>query len=71
MDVSSASERELGKIKDLESQRSLLNIQLLAIDQLKDQITKEKDNVNLNLNLEGTSILCLRALITNLNNLIG
>lgn len=70
MDVSSASELQLGKIKDLESQRSILKIQLLAIDQLKDQITKEKDNINLNLNLEGNIDPLMTGLIVNLNNLL-
>jgi len=70
MDVTSASESQLAKIKDLEAQRSLLKIQLLAIDQLKEQITKEKDNINLNLNLEGNIDPLLGGLITNLNNLL-
>ncbi len=70
MDVTSASESELGRIKDLEGQRSLLKIQLLAIDQLKEQITKEKDNINLNLNLEGNIDPLLSNLIINLNSLL-
>jgi len=70
LDVTSASESELAKIKDLEGQRSLLKIQLLAIDQLKEQITKEKDNINLNLNLEGNIDPLLGGLIANLNNLL-
>jgi capsular exopolysaccharide synthesis family protein len=70
MDVSSASELQLGKIKDLESQRSLLKVQMLAIEQLRDQITKEKDNINLNLNLEGNIDPLLAGLIANLNNLL-
>jgi len=70
MDVTSASESQLAKIKDLEAQRSLLKIQLLAIDQLKEQITKEKDNINLNLNLEGNIDPLLGGLITSLNNLL-
>ncbi|HTD39325.1 MAG TPA: Wzz/FepE/Etk N-terminal domain-containing protein, partial [Mucilaginibacter sp.] len=36
MDISSATGLEMGKMKDIESQRSLLKIQMLAIDQLKD-----------------------------------
>jgi capsular exopolysaccharide synthesis family protein len=68
MDVASASDLELGKIKDLESQRSVLNIQLIAIDQLRDQIAKEKGNVNLNLNLEGTIDPLLANLIAQLND---
>ncbi|HEY9003094.1 MAG TPA: polysaccharide biosynthesis tyrosine autokinase [Mucilaginibacter sp.] len=70
LDVTSASESELAKIKDLESQQSLLKIQLLAIDQLKEQITKEKDNINLNLNLEGNIDPLLGGLISSLNNLL-
>ncbi|MGZ3778832.1 MAG: GumC family protein, partial [Mucilaginibacter sp.] len=68
MDVASASEMELGQIKDLESQRSILNIQLIAIDQLRDQIAREKGNVNLNFNLEGTIDQLLSGLIVQLNN---
>lgn len=70
MDVNSASEAELGKIKELETQRSLLKMQLLAIDQLEEQITKEKDNISLNLNLEGSIDPLLGGLISSLNNLL-
>lgn len=70
MDVTAASELEFNKIKDLETQRSLLKIQLLAIDQLKNQITQEKDNISLNLNLEGNIDPLLGGLIVNLNNLL-
>jgi capsular exopolysaccharide synthesis family protein len=70
MDVSQSSEQELNKIKDLETQRTLLKIQLIAINQLRDQIMKEKDNINLNLNLEGNIDPLLGGLITNLDNLI-
>jgi len=69
-DISSASESALSKIKDLETQRSLLKMQLLAIDQLEEQITKEKDNINLNLNLEGNIDPLLGGLIGNLNGLL-
>ncbi|HVV54369.1 MAG TPA: polysaccharide biosynthesis tyrosine autokinase [Mucilaginibacter sp.] len=70
MDVNAASELELTKVKDLETQKSLLNIQLIAIDQLRDQITQEKNNVSLNLNLEGNIDPLLGGLITNLDNLL-
>lgn len=70
MDISSATEQQLGKEKEIETQRSLLKIQLIAINQLKEQITKEKDNVNLNLNLEGNIDPLLAGLIANLNNLL-
>lgn len=70
MDVSSASELQMTKLKDLETQLSLLKIQRLAIDQLKEQITKDKDNISLNLNLEGNIDPLLGQLILNLNNLL-
>ncbi|MGZ3763029.1 MAG: GumC family protein [Mucilaginibacter sp.] len=69
MDVTSASDLQLSKIKDLESQRSILKIQLIAIDQLKAQISREKD-INLNLNMEGAIDPLLGGLIGNLNNLL-
>lgn len=70
VDVSSASELQMAKIKDLETQLSILKIQRLAIDQLKEQITKDKDNISLNLNLEGNIDPLLGQLILNLNNLL-
>lgn len=70
LDVSSASELQMTKIKELETQLSLLKIQRLAIDQLKEQITKDKDNISLNLNLEGNIDPLLDRLIENLNNLL-
>ncbi|MDB5143819.1 MAG: polysaccharide biosynthesis tyrosine autokinase [Mucilaginibacter sp.] len=70
MNVSSATELQMGKIKDLESQRSILNIQLIAIDQLRDQIIQEKDNLSLNLNMEGQIDPLLSGIIIGLNNLL-
>ncbi|MFI5162334.1 MAG: GumC family protein [Sphingobacteriales bacterium] len=70
MSVSSSTELEMGSLKDFESQRSILKVQLLAIDQLKDQIAQEKDNVNLNLNLEGVIDPLLAGLIVQLNSLL-
>jgi tyrosine-protein kinase Etk/Wzc len=71
MDVSSASQQAMGQAKDLESQRSLLKIQLIALDQVKQEIVKEKENVNLNFNLGGVVEAGLDQLIQNLNNLLG
>ena len=70
LDISSSSELELGRIKELESQKSLLKIQLIAIDQLKEQITREKDNISLNFNLEGVMDPLLGGLIGSLDNLL-
>lgn len=70
IDVSSASQDALARAKDLGSQRTILNLQLIAIDQLKQQIIGEKDNITLNFNLEGTLDPLLTGLITELNGLI-
>lgn len=70
MDVSSASDVAIGKAKDIESQRQVLKIQLLAIDQLKDEIIKEKDNVTLNFNIGDVIEPQLTEFITNLNSIL-
>ena len=70
IDVSSAAGDALAKSKDLETQQSLLKIQLMAIDQLKEQITSEKENVSLNFNMEGNIDPLLGSLITSINTLI-
>lgn len=70
MDVTSAASTAITKANDLESQRSLLNIQLIAIDQLKADIVKGKDNVTLNFNMEGVTDSQLQSAIEKLDNLI-
>jgi tyrosine-protein kinase Etk/Wzc len=70
LDVTSASGEALSKANELESQRSLLNIQLMAISQLKQQMTREKENVSLNFNMEGSIDPLLGALLTNFNALL-
>jgi tyrosine-protein kinase Etk/Wzc len=70
MDVTSATDLALGKVKELEAQRSLLNIQLLAIDQLKQEIIKEKDNLNLNFSLDDQTNSQLGTFLAGLNTLI-
>lgn len=71
LDVSSASDAELGNISSLESQRSLLRIQLIAINQLKQQVDQEKNNVNISFNFEGNIDPLLTGLVTSLNGLIA
>jgi tyrosine-protein kinase Etk/Wzc len=70
MDVSSSANIVLSKVSELESQRSLLKIQLMAIEQLKKQIADDKNNVSLNFNLEGNVDPLLGVLTNNLNNLL-
>jgi tyrosine-protein kinase Etk/Wzc len=70
IDIGTAANDALSKSKDLGTQLSLLKIQLLAIGQLKDQITSEKDNVSLNFSMQGTIDPLLMQLISNINTLI-
>jgi tyrosine-protein kinase Etk/Wzc len=70
IDVNSAAADALARSKDFGSQRTLLKLELIAIDQLKDQIVSEKNNITLNFNLEGTIDPLLSGLIGTLNNLL-
>lgn len=70
IDVSASSQDALGRAKDLGSQRTLLKLQLIAINQLKQQIISEKDNITLNFNLEGSLDPLLSGLLVQLNSVI-
>ena len=70
LDVSTALSASVSKAAEVESNKSLLKIQLIAIDQLGDQITKEKDNVNLNFTTGGSANPSLEVLVGKLDNLI-
>ena len=72
MEVSSAAEAALGKAKDMESQQAILKLQLLAIDDVKQKIIKEKNNVNLNFDAGGGQIDAnLTTLISRLDGLFA
>lgn len=70
VDMTSASDQVLGKAKDLESQVSILKVQLMAIDQLKQDIVSKKDNVNVNFDLGGVDSQGLGDFISKLNSLL-
>ncbi len=69
-DVSSSAGVMLGKVQEVESQISLLNIQLIAINQLKQQINNEKNSVSLNFNMQGTVDPLLSGLLLRYNTLL-
>jgi tyrosine-protein kinase Etk/Wzc len=71
MDVSSAALPQVAKAADLESQRSLLKIQLKAIEDFKQQVIKEKDDVSLSFNMEGNADPSSGALVVNFNTLLN
>ncbi|MGI4806045.1 MAG: GumC family protein, partial [Janthinobacterium lividum] len=69
-DVSASATIVLGKVQEIESQKSLLNIQLIAINQLKQQINNEKNAVSLNFNMQGTVDPLLNGLLVRYNTLL-
>ncbi|MGI4751750.1 MAG: GumC family protein, partial [Janthinobacterium lividum] len=69
-DVNSSAALVLGKVQETESQKSLLNIQLIAINQLKQQISNEKNSVSLNFNMQGTVDPLLNGLLLRYNTLL-
>jgi len=71
LDVNAASTSSGAKAAEIQTNRSLLKIQLIALDQLRDQITKEKDNVTLTFSAGGTALPALDALISKLDGLIS
>lgn len=71
MDVTSATDLAISQLKEIGSNRQILKVQLIAIDQLKEQIAKDKDNISLNLNLEGVIDPLLNGLIQSLDNLLA
>ncbi|MES2062143.1 MAG: polysaccharide biosynthesis tyrosine autokinase [Bacteroidota bacterium] len=71
MDVSTSAESALTKAKDIETQQAILKLQLIAIEQLREQIDKEKNNVNLNFNAGKDVDPALNALIERLDNLLN
>jgi len=71
MDVSTASEQALNKVKDIEQNVNTLKVQLISIDQAKEQIIKAKDSLNINFSV-GDDLVdpALAGLISNLNTLL-
>ncbi|TFF40886.1 polysaccharide biosynthesis tyrosine autokinase [Mucilaginibacter psychrotolerans] len=72
MEVSAAADAALTKAKDLEAQQSILNLQLIAINDVKNKISKEKNNLNLNFDAgSGQVDPNLPILVTRLDNLLN
>jgi capsular exopolysaccharide synthesis family protein len=70
MDVNASAQLELSKAAEIESRRNLLQLQLSAIKQFKEQVIAEKDNVSLNYS-EGGSDVAMNTLIAKLNAYIA
>lgn len=71
IDLQTNTQLYVGKLTEQQTQKNLLKIQELAINQLEQQIRNNKDEVSLNFNLEGTVDPLLSGLISQLNGLIA
>ncbi len=70
VDFQTNTQLYVGKLTEQQSQKNLLEIQELAINQLEQQVRNNRDQVSLNFNLEGSVDPLLSGLIAQLNGLI-
>lgn len=70
IDIGTNTQLNLGKLTRQENQLSALKLEELAVNQLEQQISNNKDQVNLNFNLEESAGNLLTQLIQQLNLLI-
>lgn len=71
LDLPSAADLAASKVKEIDGQVGVLKMQLLEIDRLKDEVMKEKDNLEVNLAIADVVQPQLGDVITNLNNLVA
>jgi tyrosine-protein kinase Etk/Wzc len=71
LDLGTAAGSAFGKERDLETQKAVLKLQLLEMDQLKQDIVNKKDNVNVNFDLGGVVDQPLNEIINKLNGLLA
>lgn len=71
VDINSAGNMTVGKLAELEKQKTELNIKLLGIKQLEDQVNNNRSKVEIGLDLEGELNGGLGALVTQLNTLLA
>ncbi|WP_114936933.1 GumC family protein [Mucilaginibacter endophyticus] len=71
LDVTTTSTSAGAKGAEIETNRSLLKIQIIALDQLKDQITNNKENVTLNFSTGGAAFPAIEALISKLDAILA
>jgi capsular exopolysaccharide synthesis family protein len=67
VDISTSTQASVSKLTQQQSQKDLLRLEQLAIDQLEQQIINNKDKISLNFNIEGQSGSFLSSLISHLN----
>jgi len=71
IDINSATANSVGKASALQSNVSLLKIQQLALDQLSEQVSKEKDNAALSFSIDDSEVPGLQNAVGKLDNLVA
>ncbi|WP_374948780.1 GumC family protein [Mucilaginibacter sp.] len=72
MEVSASADAALNKGKDLEAQQSIIKVQILAVNDLQQQIAKEKNSITLNFDAGGAEMdPSLGKLVTSLDALLN
>ncbi|RZL47600.1 MAG: polysaccharide biosynthesis tyrosine autokinase [Pedobacter sp.] len=71
VDLPSSTATTVGKLSDLEKQKSDLNLQQLAIRNLDEQVNNNRNKIEIGLDLEGVLTSTLGPLVTQLNTLVS
>ncbi|TKB98244.1 GumC family protein [Pedobacter cryotolerans] len=71
VDLPSSTATTVGKLADLEKQKSDLNLQLLSIRNLEDQVNNNRNKIEIGLDLEGVLTSTLGPLVTQLNTMVS
>lgn len=71
VDLPSSTATTVGKLSDLEKQKSDFTLQQLAIKNLEDQVNNNRNKIEIGLDLEGVLTSTLGPLVTQLNTLVS
>ena len=71
VDLPSSTATTVGKLSDLEKQKSDLTLQQLAIRNLEEQVNNNRNKIEIGLDLEGVLTSTLGPLVTQLNTLVS
>ena len=71
VDLSSATTVTVGKLTELENQKSQLKLQQLAIQRLDDQVNNNRNKIEIGLDLEGVLNSTVAPLVLQLNSLVN
>lgn len=71
IDVNTATSRTIGKLTDLETQKTQLRLQQMEVQRLEDQVNNNRNKIEIGLDLEGSLTPTTAALVSQLNALIS